>query len=844
MRIFADFGFFSVAGKNSTGGFPPGSAHDPKAKERVRGRLPRVGSTKFKSGDSPRRNCFVYPCAWLAFLLLSAPLAPAAEPVVLEGNTLRISVSAAGTGYRELVEIRDGESWVAALDTSESVVRVRAGGKTLGCSSLHAEVAGTSLLTRGECGNGTFERELHLSPSEDKIAVKVRFTPNAGATVTSVEDRIAFAPNRHKFDTPFQGPLDFVWSQDIKASQDDLVAHWAFKSPAVIFQQARVFAAIVPRVDLLTADSLRKTPPALDLDVTSGEHAWFSYGLVPSKPVGHSYFLRANDAALDASTGPLEYQYWILASAQPERLGYRKVSQFLWEQFGSPALKQSMDLQRNARRPELLLFDDWRTEAWTRYANEKYWEMDCGGARCGGLTSNRNPWGIWDQAPKQDAWFNSWFQNLRTAYGWYVYAERTNNPEMKRKAEQVLNLALSSPRHGGAFSTIYLHDSHTWFRDDGWAGFVDDYHTFCMSWTGYWMLRWADDLVPARKAEILAFLRPYADLLLEVQLPTGCIPSWLDENLKPRGEFRDFNAETAGSALFLAKFSQAAGDAKYLNAAIRAQDFITTDVLPRQRWFDFETFLSCARKPLAFYDAWTAQYPQNNLSQIQAVQAYIEIYHLTGQKQYLEKGEQIMDYLLLTQQVWNHPLFSPKLLGGTTTQNTDAEWSDARQCYFATLLLDYYQATGRMDYLERAVAAARSGFAVAPWENWAHTGHIDEEGSLTGFHWGTGSEMASVEMMSGYLGDVFVNVERAQGVGFNACTVDRLQITGSTIAISLRAERAAASASQSARRLLVRFAGIDRTAQYKIVVNGGEPASVNGEELFSQGHWVTLTPAN
>ena len=794
--------------------------------------------------DSRRSNFVSCVCSLVACLCLSAPIALAAEPVVLNGNSVRISVTAAGTQYREWVEIRDGAGWVTALDTSASVIRIRAEGKTLGCSSLSANLADKMLLTRGECGNGTFERRLQLSPTEDRIAVKVRFTPNAGATITSVEDRMSFAPKRHKFDTPYQGPLDFVWSQDIKASQDDLVAHWAFKSPAVIFQQARVFAAIVPRIDLLTADGLRKAPPALDLDVTSGERAWFSYGVVPSQPTGHSYFLRESDATLDTSAGPIEYEYWILASAEPDRMGYRKVSQFLWKEFGSPALKQSMDLQRNVRRPELLVFDDWRAEAWTRYANEKYWETDCGGTRCGGLTSNRNPWGIWNEEPRQDAWFNSWFQNLRTAYGWYLYAERIHNPEMKRKAEQVLNLALSSPQYAGAFSTIYIHDTNKWYRDDGWVGFVDDYHTFCMSWTGYWMLRWANDLVPTRKAEIVAFLRPYADLLLKVQLPSGCVPSWLDENLKPRGEFRDFNAETAGSALFLAKFSQAVGDAKYLDGAIRAQDFISVEVLPRQRWFDFETFLSCARKPLAFYDPWTAQYPQNNLSQIQAVQAYFEIYRQTGEEQYLEKGERVMDYLLLTQQVWNHPLLSPKVLGGTTTQNTDAEWSDARQCYLATLLLDYYNATGRMDYLERAVAAARSGFAVAPWENWAHTGHIDEQGSLTGFHWGTGSEMASVEMMSGTLGDVFVDVKRRQGVGFNACTVDDLQVSGSRIAIALRAEPSSPPTSPTARRLLIRFAGIDRKARYSIVVNGGLPEFVEGEVLLSQGHWIAVNPAH
>lgn len=33
-------------------------------------------------------------------------------------------------------------------------------------------------------------------------------------------------------------------------------------------------------------------------------------------------------------------------------------------------------------------------------------------------------------------------------------------------------------------------------------------------------------------------------------------------------------------------------------------------------------------------------------------------------------GSNILDYTLLTQQVWSHVLLSPNLLGGFTTQNT------------------------------------------------------------------------------------------------------------------------------------------------------------------------------
>ena len=775
--------------------------------------------------DGPRRLA-----AATVLSTLAAGSALAEAPVALNGPRLRVVVSGTGgAAVREQVQVLDGSTWIDALDTSGSAVRTQGtDGLAPACTTTDAQADAGRILMRGKCGAGSYERELQLGPDPDLVSVTVRYSGDAAAAVSAVEDRLTFAPRPHDVDTPNQGPLDFVWSPNLKAAADHLTAHWAFKAPAVQLQQGRIFVAVVPRLDLLTGESLRTAPPALDLSVTPNAAAWLSYGAVSTRPTGHSYYQRTPTVALAAGRS-ITYQYWIVATAEPERLGYRRVSRLLWEKFGRPGLLAATDLQRNLKKPELFSFADWRREAWTRYADEKYWEADCGGRRCGALTSNRNPWGKWDDAPREDAWFNSWFQNLRTAYGWYLHGQRTKDPAMRRKAEQVLNLALASPRQGGAFSTIYLHDSDRWLREDGWAGFVDDYHAFCMSWTGYWMLRWAEDLVPARKPEVLAFLKPYGELLLTAQHSSGAIPSWYDATLTPRAEFRDFNAETAGSALFLAVLAESSGDMRYREAALRAQEFVTRDVLPRQRWFDFETFLSCARKPLDFYDRWTAQYPQNNLSTMQAAQAYLRLYQATKRPELLETGERVVDYLLLTQQVWSHPLLSPSLLGGTTTQNTDAEWSDARQCYLAVLLLDYYKVNGRLDYLERAVAAARSGFAVAPWENWAHKGFDDEPGSLTGIHWGTGSQMATVEMMSGLLGDAFVDVARTQAVGFNASNVRNLRVSGADVHFDVET-------ALPAQATEVRFAGLDPARTYRLVVNGRPPVERKGSALRDQGY--------
>ena len=190
------------------------------------------------------------------------------------------------------------------------------------------------------------------------------------------------------------------------------------------------------------------------------------------------------------------------------------------------------------------------------------------------------------------------------------------------------------------------------------------------------------------------------------------------------------------------------------------------------------------------------------MAEIQAPTAMLALYHLTQKPEYLESGTKMLDYLLLTQQVWNNPLYTPMLVGGFTTQNTDQEWSDARQGYAAIVLADYYDATGNFEYLERAIAAARSTFAVAPSENWAHSGYPDEPGGISSYHWGTGSAMTSVEIMSPKFGDALIDLHAQRGVGFDQCTITDVDITGDTISFRI-------FSSARERQFLVRFRGID-----------------------------------
>lgn len=765
--------------------------------------------------------------------ILVAATKPSSSALQIGSEAVRVEISYRGQSAGEVIRINDAGKWIPALSVSGSATRVMAGtpAELQACTSQSIEKLNPNkIVVRSNCSAGLIERTLTTTSEPDVIAVSVRFTPKPGTAIHSVEDRFTFAPGRRDSDTRTMGPVDFVWSQNLKNEPDGLMPQWTFKSPAVMLQQGKVFAALMPKLD-----EPPKFPLSFDLDVTSEAKPWFSYGSVPSEPYGHSYFRRAPNAVVSPESGTIEYSYAVVASIQPAKLGYRRVVHRLWQTLGHSALLQSVDMQRNVRRPQLELFDEWRQDAWVRYADEVYRDVDCPGGGCGTLISNRNYMGEWNK-PVADAWFNSWFQTLRTAYGWYLHGQRINDKEMQRKAEGVLTLALKSPQQQGAFSTIYLVPEHRWIREDGWAGFPEDYHSFCMSWTAYWMLKWAEDLVPGRREEVVEFTLRYGDFLVRHQLNSGVIPSWYDSDLKPREEFRNINAETAGSAFFLLELGAVTGNEAYVNAATRAMQFITREVLPRQLWWDYEAFKSCARKNFDFYDRITAQYPQNNLATMQAATAYLKLYRISKDRKWLDTGTQVLDYLLLTQQVWSPPQLDPNLLGGFTTQNTDAEWSDARQGYAAVLLLDYHKETGNLEYLERAVAAARSTFAVAPWENWAHTGYNNEPGAMTGFHWGTGSAMASVEIMSSMLGDAFIDISRKQGVGFNANSLRNVKVSGDFISFDV-------DAAPKLKRMNVRFAGANPGATYKISVNRKESVAVRGNALARDGYTLDLAPS-
>jgi len=220
------------------------------------------------------------------------------------------------------------------------------------------------------------------------------------------------------------------------------------------------------------------------------------------------------------------------------------------------------------------------------------------------------------------------------------------------------------------------------------------------------------------------------------------------------------------------------------------------------------------------------------------VAAYLLAHRVSGEARFLAEGEALLDYLLLYQECWTNPVLenltcATMLLGGFTTQNSDAEWSDARQSQCGNILLDYYRTTGNVEYLERGVAALRSQFPVSPSENWAHVGYGRKAG-VSSFHWGTGSGMAGIEIEEEYLRDAVVDVTAGRGVGVNGLNVSECSISGGQIRLRL------SSPFTWKREAVVVFRRTEPARRYQLMVNGVDAGTWEGKDL-ERG--ISLRPA-
>jgi hypothetical protein len=724
---------------------------------------------------------------------------------------------------------------------------------------VEVDAGGAGRSVRFEDARGGFKIQTEISVRENMPIAHVvhRLTRQAGPGA-GTKDNTGVNRVFDRFDFVFaQGEegsqLDYSFVPHLRPKSDMVIGDHVFRSPAVMMRKDDVFFALVP--DLEAMEPVYKGSDVryyLDFQQAAGENRCptVSFGIGRTRVKGHVYF--ENDFQRETPVEPgqtLVLAYYLFADR--DGFGPSDVTAFLWDTYGRRHYE--------AGEPQEAGWDRFASQGLARIFKraDLFRTFTLDGQSCGGTVGihfmsrhgvrlmnlrqlqrylrwqdlvlavsrkgievmSERPWAesLYERAsfrfgPKDppQVFLQSWFNNLRSAYGAYWFARKWNDHELLQHALMVKNLAILAPGEKGAIPAVCYPTDDGVFWSRGTRGFkhTDMYHTADCATTGFYMAQWFDD--HEGDPRLLARCRGLAGFLMDLQSSSGAIPAWIDVSGKdPRvaPELRE-SATTAAPAMFLARLFQAENDVAYLDAAIKACDFLANEVIPRQKWFDYETFYSCSKKRLGLYDEHTGTYPQNTMSMYWAAMAFSLVYRATLDEEYLELGRKVIDHMSMYQQVWDPPFLSVNGFGGFGAMNTDGEWDDARQSLFALALMEYYRLTGDARYMERGISAVRAAFsmmfidenrAVAPGnmriavpeetgsvtENYAHFGHDHAVPGFLDSDWGAGSSCHAAAYSQKHYGDIYVDVPRMKAFGINGCRVDTIQEKDGVISLGV-----------------------------------------------------------
>ena len=595
---------------------------------------------------------------------------------------------------------------------------------------------------------------------------------------------------------------DFHWIPNIKSKPEQIASDHVFRSPSVMMMSGKTGVALIPDIAVLSEN--RPAPHYLDMRFGEDKAPVIIYGIANYKVDGHVYYTRSGDA-YSVKDGKLKMGFYLIIDQETSSNELvSQVNRLLWKETGHDYMAkiepQTVPFEKYADYGfEMALNNIWIKGVYPNSGGitlATYFDKET--QKYGGRTF------------PMDLWFHSWFNNMRTAYGLYLWGEKSGKPEWKQRALEVKNLLLNAPADKGFFKTLYNSQTGTWVSS-GQGGGEKVYHIPDNAWTAYWLIRFNEEC--ENDPRISEFTLNFVKGLLSIQKPDGSFPTRIFvENLEPDPVLNGSASE--GLAIWFLAEMRLRGlipenDKKKVDEAIQnGLDHLRRESLPRQKFEDFELYFSCSRKPLDFYDNVSEMYGQNTLAIQWCAEAFRTGYQLFKREADLQNAIYCADILCLYQQVWNPDYLNFHAFGGFGVMNTDAEWNDARQAQFAETLANFYDLTGKIEYLERAVAAARASFAlmiidenkeVAPMnylpskglnifgamaENYGHCG-TDCKSGQSGFHWGTGSALCTGIILHNRYGDVFIDPELKHVAGINGITVKNYEIKKNKISLEL-----------------------------------------------------------
>jgi hypothetical protein len=729
-------------------------------------------------------------------------------------------------------------------------------------SKVSTQNEGKTLVRQGPIGGHLLEEELTVV-SDNHLGVKVRASLEDGpVAIERLMNHYYFVPDGRAMG--YALPLDFAWMPGLHVKPDHVAGDHFFRSPAVIVFGQGMYAAIIPDLNLLNKQP--ELPHALDLrswlHKGSGEVFGLprlSYGVCAWRIDGH--VTTVPDKAVEIESKEISYAFDLLVGFADDP-GYvtQAVTELLWQKYGHRYLKDI--------RPQVLPFEEYGRQY--TYAYElNLWvkSVQVKDKTCYGIN---NTW-------RRGANFHAWENDMHTGFGIRYYGCKWEDDKLRNIGNGIMGLLLSSPTHSGAFPCIYNFEAQAWEGSLYWTSWpghpYDGYDLQAMGVTAWWMLYWYEHFtdLPERD-EIISWITGFCRFLINVQEPSGAIPTYYSSDLQPSPQLREAAPTAIGGAV-LAKMAEITGDATMKEAAVNAGMFLVNDILPGTKFFDFELFYSCSPKPLYWVDPVNGIPPVNTLAVQWSADHFLALYRLTDDKMWLKQGEYCLSVLSLFQQVWAPNRYGRAyMFGGFGVMNCDGEWNDGRQSRFVPTYADYYLVTGKLEYLERAIAACRSSFAAMDMKE-NHANDINDyqiiqaeqitvepgrglapesimhgaphvltgEGSgWTGINWGPGGGLGASAYLEHHFGGVWIDGGLKEIISIDGVSADLVCWDQNRIEITMSCALKDLAYPYTTPRTVVAKFGELEVSNIQVIINGKDYGH-NNRIVLSQGLNVEIS---
>jgi len=748
------------------------------------------------------------------------------------------------------------------------------------------------LVLAGEIGGNAIQQTIELRSGRDFFHIEVNSTLR--------EPKLEYLLSAFTFS--LDGDPDFTFVPAVKRSDEDVVGDRKFFGPAAIIEKNGFMLALVPDLDLINQNIVYAKgarpqkhpkilavpldtnkisfPTALDLDLHSGaaDHPLISYGRVDYWTEQHVYWRHENlngSQVRSLSDNKLGYGFDLFLGSKVEKTrGYQRVASYLWDKYGHRYL--------NKPKPQAMPFSEYAKVSYPASFAYQGYDVVNGAPRKNNMSikhrSNHpelSTWQQWEEkgvpmgglrlsAPQWNhlLYNTSWWNNVCDATGIYFWGEQLKDSTLIDKARRIVNFTLSSPQQDGIFPALYDVDKKRWVNSM-WHPPLENYNPD--STTHYW--NWTDGayqtsatsvtagyLLQYRKTceedpRILPFVQRYGDFLIKNMQTNGCVPAWFNKDLKPLPSMK-WNADGGAHIWVLSELFRITEDKKYLVAAEQMAKFMMEEVMPHQKWYDFETFYSCAVKAETFFDTRTGQYPANNMSMSWALEGFASLYEVTMNQTYLKSAQAIADYSIFYQAIWApHYIITAYPFGGFSSQNSDAEWLDQRSHRFANGLVRIGLLANRQDLLERGVAATRASLTLINHPRHIENDiymypnyplglgpeNIDHEGFpqmplRSGPSWCEVGGLAAAAHVMGQLGGVYYDARNNIALGIDGVAVTHHSTKDKTVYLEIKSLFAELTVPyDQPYTISLKLVGID-DKEYKLVLNKGSELSLHARD--------------